>query len=142
MVYVVAEKRERVLMRLGDDRHLGYGDPDVVIGPRVSPLTIMHLSGESDIERQYVADHTVRKTHRAVKLLSPQLTENACLVRRFVKRGASSGTGDPMTSSARIDPGPRRGKARNLLRDRVPRTGSSLGGRVPLRGISARGGVS
>lgn len=84
MVYVVAEKRERVFMRLGDDRHLGYGDPDVLIDRRVGPLTIRHLTGESDIEREYVREPTVRKAHRAVKLLSRRLTENASLARRSV----------------------------------------------------------
>jgi hypothetical protein len=43
VVYVVAEEREIVLMRLGDDRHLGYGDPDVMIGTRVGPFTIVRL---------------------------------------------------------------------------------------------------
>ncbi|HEX2689438.1 MAG TPA: hypothetical protein VHN14_22610, partial [Kofleriaceae bacterium] len=84
MVYVVAEERETVLMRLGDDRHLGYGDPDVMIGTRVGPFTIVRLVGERGMGRVYVAEHTVLKTQRAVKLLSPQLTENALLVRRFV----------------------------------------------------------
>ena len=49
MVYVVAEERERVLMRLGDDRHLGYGDPDVMIGPRGGPFAIMRLIDETDM---------------------------------------------------------------------------------------------
>jgi hypothetical protein len=57
MVYVVAEEREAVLMRLGDDRHLGYGDPDVMIGTRVDPFTIVRLSidakGMATVERNW-----------------------------------------------------------------------------------------
>jgi serine/threonine protein kinase len=80
----VAEGPETVLMRLGDDRHDSNGDPDAMIGARVGPLTLVRLLGEGATGRVYVGEHTVLQTLRAVKLLSPPLTQDAVFVRRFV----------------------------------------------------------
>jgi len=80
----VAEEPETVLMRLGDDRHDSNGDPDAMIGARVGPLTLVRLLGEGGTGRVYVGEHTVLQAQRAVKLLSPPLTQDAMFVRRFV----------------------------------------------------------
>jgi serine/threonine protein kinase len=84
VVYLVAEERETLLMRLGDDRHLGYGDPDMMIGTPVGPFTIVRLVSEGETGKVYVAEHAVLKAQRTVKLLSPQLSENALLRQRFL----------------------------------------------------------
>ena len=80
----MAEGPETVLMRLGDDRHDSNGDPDAMIGARVGPLTLVRLLGEGATGRVYVGEHTVLQALRAVKLLSPPLTQDAVFVRRFV----------------------------------------------------------
>jgi len=80
----VAEGPETVLMRLGDDRHDSNGDPDAMIGARVGPLTLVRLLGVGRTGKVYVGAHTVLQTQRAVKVLSPPLTQDALFVRRFV----------------------------------------------------------
>jgi hypothetical protein len=84
VVYVIAEEREAVLMRLGDDRHLGYGDPDVMTGTRVGPFTIVRMIGAAGMGKVYVAEHTSLKSQRAAKLLSPRPAEGALFVRRMM----------------------------------------------------------
>jgi len=71
-------------MRLGDDRHDSNGDPDAMIGARVGPLTLVRLLGEGRTGRVYVGEHAVLQTLRAVRFLSPPLTQDALFVRRFV----------------------------------------------------------
>jgi len=55
-----------------------------MIGTRVGPLVIERLLGEGSMGKVYVAEHSMLKTHRVVKLLAPQLTQDVWLVRRFV----------------------------------------------------------
>src|SRR4029079_17986340 len=71
-------------MQLGDDRNLGQEDPDALIGTQVGPFVIMRLLGEGGLGKVYVAEHGILKTRRVVKVLSPLLTQNVWLVRRFV----------------------------------------------------------
>jgi eukaryotic-like serine/threonine-protein kinase len=81
-------------MRLGDDRYLGSGEPEVMpdamIGTRVGPFAILRPLGEGGMGKVYLAEHTVLKTRRAVKVLSPQLTQNELLVRRFINEARAA----------------------------------------------------
>ena len=76
-------------MRLGDDRDLGLGESNM-IGAQVGPFTIVRPLGEGGMGIVYLAEHAVLKTRRAVKILSPQLTQNAAAVRRFLRSAAPS----------------------------------------------------
>jgi eukaryotic-like serine/threonine-protein kinase len=77
-------------MRLGDDRHLGSGEPDAMIGTAVGPFTIVRSIGAGGMSRVYLAEHSVLRTLRAVKLLSPHLAQHALLVRRFVNEARAA----------------------------------------------------
>src|SRR5882762_8289561 len=81
-------------MRLGDDRYFGSGEPaavpDAMIGTRVGPFVILRLLGKGGMGRVYLAEHIVLKTRRAVKVLSPQLTQDELLVRRFINEARAA----------------------------------------------------
>jgi len=55
-----------------------------MIGTQVGPFTVLCPLGESGMGSAYLAEHAVLKTRRAVKFLSPQLTQDPLRVRRFV----------------------------------------------------------
>ncbi|MEO7733638.1 MAG: serine/threonine-protein kinase, partial [Kofleriaceae bacterium] len=61
-----------------------------MIGTHVGPFTVVGPLGEGGMGKVYLAEHAVLKTQRAVKFLSPQLTENAVLVRRFVNEARAA----------------------------------------------------
>ena len=63
-----------------------------MIGTQVGPFTMIRRLGEGGMGSVYLAEHTVLKTRRAVKFLSPQLTQNAQLVRRFVNEARAAAT--------------------------------------------------
>jgi serine/threonine protein kinase len=77
-------------MRLGDDRDLGRDEPDALIGTQIGPLTLVRRLSEGGMGSVYLADHRELRSQgaegaqRAVKVLSPHLTQNEVLVRRFV----------------------------------------------------------
>src|SRR5258705_454282 len=71
-------------MRLGDDRRLKLGEPNVMIGTRGGPFPMVCPRGNGGRGRGYLAEHGVLKTRRAVKFLAPTLTRNALAMRRFV----------------------------------------------------------
>lgn len=77
-------------MRLGDDRDLGHGEPDALIGTHVGAVTLVRRLSECAICRVYLAEDTATGAQRTVKVLSRHLTHNAVLVQRFVAdvRGA------------------------------------------------------
>jgi serine/threonine protein kinase len=58
-------------MRLGDDRHLGCSDLDMLdatIGTRGGPPTIVRLLGAGSLSKVYAAEHPVLKPLRVVTL--------------------------------------------------------------------------
>jgi len=77
-------------MRSGDERDLGSGEPDALIGAPVGPFTIVRRIGEGGMARVYLAEHAVLHTRRAVKVLSPRLSHHALLVRRFVNEARAA----------------------------------------------------
>jgi eukaryotic-like serine/threonine-protein kinase len=78
-------------MRLGDDRDLGRDEPDALIGTQIGPLTLVRRLTEGGMGSVYLAEHAELHTQQAVKVLSPHMTQNEVLVRRFVNevRGAA-----------------------------------------------------
>jgi len=78
-------------MRLGDDRDLGRDEPDALIGTQIGPLTLVRRLTEGGMGSVYLAEHAELHTQQAVKVLSPHITQNEVLVRRFVNevRGAA-----------------------------------------------------
>src|SRR5262245_22532783 len=81
--YSLLRGTRAVRMRLGDE-HPGSGEPSTMVGAQVGPFTIVCRLGEDDMATLYLAEHTVLKTRRAVKLLSPRRTGNPHAVQRFV----------------------------------------------------------
>src|SRR5262245_49466638 len=71
-------------MRLGDDLDAERGEPDPIIGTKIGPLAIVRRLGTDRTGKLYVAEHEDGQTQRMVKILSPHLTENPMLVRRFI----------------------------------------------------------
>src|SRR5688572_6953374 len=61
-------------------------------GTQVGPFTIVRPLGEGAMGSVYLAEHTVLRTRRAVKFLSPQLTRNEQLVPRFVNEARAAAT--------------------------------------------------
>jgi len=61
-----------------------------MIGTQVGPFTIVCPLGEGGMASVYLAEHAVLKTRRAVKFLSPQLTQNPLQVRRFVNEARAA----------------------------------------------------
>src|SRR5690349_15520246 len=85
-----------VRMWSGDEPPLGPGEPSL-IGAQVGPLTIVGYhpvwaawaapATSADVGQDravYLAEHTVLKTRRAVKIAPSQLTHNPLALRRFV----------------------------------------------------------
>jgi serine/threonine protein kinase len=54
-----------------------------MIGTQIGALTIVRRLGEDRVGKLYLADHAKLHTQQVVKILSPLLTQNPALVRRF-----------------------------------------------------------
>ena len=61
-----------------------------MIGTQVGPFTIVCPLGDGGMASVYLAEHAVLKTRRAVKFLSPPLTQNPLLVHRFVNEARAA----------------------------------------------------
>jgi serine/threonine-protein kinase len=77
-------------MRLGDDRHLGLGEPDAIIGTQVGPFAIVRLRGEGGPGKVYLAEHAVLRTRHAMKVLAPPLIHSEQLVRCHVNEARAA----------------------------------------------------
>ena len=61
-----------------------------MIGTQVGQLVIQRLLGEGGMGAVYLAEHTVLKTPRAVKVLLPEWTKSKIIVKRFVNEARAA----------------------------------------------------
>src|SRR4051812_11554090 len=78
-------------MRLPNGRYLGNNDPEASIGARVGRFTITRWLGDGAMGGLYLAEHAVLETRRAVRILSPELTENALRLQRLLQEARAAG---------------------------------------------------
>src|SRR4051794_25810393 len=108
-----------VRMRLGDDRRPGSGEPSTLIGVQVGAFRVVCPLDDGPWWPQYLAEHPVLNTRRAVRVLLPHLAQDPRAVQRFVEAARAAARVQHRNLVQVHDVGPLAGGAWFMMLDHI-----------------------